>query len=273
MGCFQSGTNTYAKIITQQIDSELRVDKQDDQKMHKIFMTSADSEFGAQCLNALPFSNNSRYYLQKKSIHKNQSLLEFMFEENGSFKVIYQPWNTNVERVKWLHCFDTAGVVIWLVDISKLDEYIFEHDEVMPMDNDDIENDIKHSCYSTNAFYSNKQNGINKLLDDIEQFTEFVNCRWFHMADICVIFVGKDNLKEKIEYDGLNFQTYFPNFNGNNEINDIIMYIEQLYDDVLNSDKSLFRHIMPNIDDKEMWRKVWKDLCMLTVRRALQQRS
>ncbi|XP_075169565.1 guanine nucleotide-binding protein G(q) subunit alpha-like [Haematobia irritans] len=109
-------------------------------------------------------------------------IVEYKFQiGHNTFRMI-DVGGQRAERRKWIHCFDQAKVIIFLVAISEYDQNLEEDPNVRRLDE------------SRNVF------------------TTICNYEWFLNTSIVVFFNKIDLLEEKIMYSDLS--TYYPAYKG-----------------------------------------------------------
>ncbi|XP_013108598.1 guanine nucleotide-binding protein subunit alpha-11 [Stomoxys calcitrans] len=110
-------------------------------------------------------------------------LVEYPFKiQNITFRMI-DVGGQRSQRRKWMHCFDNAKVIIFLVAISEYDQVLRELEQT------------------------------NRLIEARNVFQSIANYEWFKDDTSIVMFFNKtDLLEEKLRYSDL--AAYFPDYTG-----------------------------------------------------------
>ncbi len=109
------------------------------------------------------------------------------------------------ERKKWIHCFEAATSVIFIVALSEYDQVLLE--------------DSSQVSFILFLFISNIKN---RMAESLILFESIVNSRWFVKSSI-ILFLNKiDLFKEKLKRVPLT--KYFPEYAGKSKILNTISF-------------------------------------------------
>lgn len=140
----------------------------------------------------LSYFDNIDRIASSNYIATNQDILRLRVRTTGITKQkfvvnefaysIYDVGGLGTERNKWVLCFENTDAIIFLVDISAYDRFLYEDDEV------------------------------NMMQEDLTLFYFICNSRWFLKTNMILFFNRIDSLQRKLATRPI--KNYFPDFDG-----------------------------------------------------------
>ncbi|KAI8321620.1 G-protein complex alpha subunit GpaA/FadA [Martensiomyces pterosporus] len=125
------------------------------------------------------------------------------------------------ERKKWIHCFENVTAILFLVAISEYDQVLIEDETV------------------------------NRMQEALTLFDSICNSRWFVKTSIILFLNKMDIFRDKLPHSPM--KSYFPDFDGGNDIDAASEYILKRFVSLNQSDaKQIYTHFTCATDTNQI---------------------
>ncbi|GAA5939604.1 guanine nucleotide-binding protein subunit alpha [Sporobolomyces koalae] len=113
---------------------------------------------------------------------RSTGIVEEVFDVKGQKLRVFDVGGQRSERKKWIHCFDSVDILIFVVAISEFDQTLYEDESV------------------------------NRLAEATMLFESLAGSRWFERSSFVLLLNKIDIFEEKIRHSDLH--QYFPDYLG-----------------------------------------------------------
>eukprot|EP01100_Stratorugosa_tubuloviscum_P007142 TRINITY_DN299_c0_g4_i1.p1 TRINITY_DN299_c0_g4~~TRINITY_DN299_c0_g4_i1.p1 ORF type:complete len:352 (+),score=164.80 TRINITY_DN299_c0_g4_i1:53-1108(+) len=142
---------------------------------------------------------------------RTSGIVEVCFQISDFYFRIFDVGGQRSERKKWLHCFDSATAIIFVVALSEYDLFLEENVS------------------------------INRMQESLRLFDDIINNNWFAATPIILLLNKKDLFEEKI--NRVDPKICFSDYNGGLNKEKAQLFIQKKYTATnLNSERQLFTH-------------------------------
>lgn len=117
-------------------------------------------------------------------------------------------------RKKWIHVFEGATSIIFVVDLACYDEVLF--------------------------------GSQNALMEQLDYFDNIVNSRWFMHTSIILLFNNVDTFRSKLALMPL--AHFFPDYSGGDDLNRAVKYLLWRFHQVNRAHLSFYPHLLRSTD-------------------------
>eukprot|EP01084_Bolivina_argentea_P229609 387487_1 len=130
MSCFQTNDKEHETLVDQRIGDQLQMQCTDQSKVKKILLCSSQEAIAHQVMFSLPFAETDSYLQMKHNLHPNvRNIMEFDYHNTNlkckAFYITVDGKQHGVMR-RWIRHLDSMNVIIWIVDLSTFNEYIYD---------------------------------------------------------------------------------------------------------------------------------------------------
>ncbi|CAD5223605.1 unnamed protein product [Bursaphelenchus okinawaensis] len=126
-------------------------------------------------------------------------VIEVTFKIKDKMWRVFDVGGQRSQRKKWIHCFDDARAVIFVVALSEYDQVLIE------------------------------DNTTNRMLESIQLFKQVCNNKHFIETSIILFLNKKDLFREKIEENQIPLKKTFPEYSGELKYEPCVKYIEKKF--------------------------------------------
>ena len=137
-------------------------------------------------------------------------IVETSFKKDALSIALIDVGGQRPERKKWLHCFDSVDMVLFVVAMSEYDQTLEEDPTV------------------------------NRLHESLKLFESICNIKWFQNAAMMLFLNKKDVFDEKIEDSPL--KVCFSDYTGSQEKNEASDFLAQKFSERNTTDRSVYHH-------------------------------
>ncbi|KAI6212961.1 Guanine nucleotide binding protein (G-protein) domain containing protein [Aphelenchoides besseyi] len=178
-------------------------------------------------INSLDRICNPRYVPTQQDILllriSTMGVIEVSFNIKEKIWRVFDVGGQRSQRKKWIHCFDDARAVIFVVALSEYDQVLIE------------------------------DNSTNRMQESLQLFKQVCNNKHFVETSIILFLNKRDLFMEKIGKGGGKLKQTFPDYNGPETYEAASKFIEKkffLANEVLN--KSIYAHHTCSIDTNQV---------------------
>ncbi|KAI6199079.1 Guanine nucleotide binding protein (G-protein) domain containing protein [Aphelenchoides besseyi] len=202
-------------------------------------------------INSLDRICNPRYVPTQQDILllriSTMGVIEVSFNIKEKIWRVFDVGGQRSQRKKWIHCFDDARAVIFVVALSEYDQVLIEDNStflafVVPL------NERLFPCQLVERNF-----GSNRMQESLQLFKQVCNNKHFVETSIILFLNKRDLFMEKIGKGGGKLKQTFPDYNGPETYEAASKFIEKkffLANEVLN--KSIYAHHTCSIDTNQV---------------------